>query len=414
MLSAPSPLFLFYVGSTKLSAIKAAPVDPSFFDVLEFHEIAPSGFEKGNVTDVEKAVHDIRRLSTQVGTFSEFMKYPITVVIESAFSSTYSLSSSLYFGRQKKIYSSDLDRVIRQTRNMATLPMNERLILSIPQGFVVNDLAGIRNPVGLEGARLAVDLLLVTLALDSAKKLEQVFRQNGLKISGMIPKGIAGVLGLLHPEEGKGSTLFLDVGGKLTSLVYIREERVRRSSWLTFGGENWTERVMRGLSLSEKDARRFKETFGSVLPERDFFDEIIPRSGGVSTTRAVRGDLTRNDLYPVLNEGMKDFMDLIRLETDRIEKVEAPVERIVITGGGAKLDGFLEKLHAQFQKPVRLAQPLRIRTRENQLIQPQYASFLGALRFLSEEKKKRQERFQGEGLAKTLLRKAKDWLEEYL
>ncbi|GEM_PF-3322625 len=406
------PLFLFYIGSTKLSAVKVKRVDDTFFDILEFNEIAPTGFEKGNITDLEKAVHDVRRLSSKLGSFSEFMKCPVYIVIESAFSNTYSLSSSLYFQTQKRIYSSDVNKIIDQTREVATLPMNEQLILSVAQGFTVNDLAGIRNPVGLDGTRLAVDLLLATLSAENWKKLQQIFRQNGLKITNIIPKGVSGIFGLLSPEEFKGSTLFLDVGGKLTSLVYIRDERVRRSSWITFGGENWTERVMQNLSLNEKEARRVKEVFGSVLSERDFHDEIIPRSGGIAT-QSSRGDLKLKDLYPVLNAGMVDFLDLVRLEIDRIEKVETPIERIVITGGGAKMDGFLERLNAELSKPVRLATPLRMRTKENQLIQPQYASFLGTLRFLTEENKKEEERCQGEGVLGSFIRKARDWFEEY-
>ncbi|MBI4970930.1 MAG: rod shape-determining protein [Candidatus Omnitrophica bacterium] len=406
-----TPLFIFYIGSTKLSAVKVKQIDESFFDVVEFHEIQPSGFEKGNVVDGEKAVHDIRRLSSELGSFSEFMKYPLYLVIESAFSNTYSLSSSLYFQKQKRIYSSDVNEVIDQTREVATLPMNEHLILSVAQGFIVNDLSGIRNPVGLDGTRLGVDLLLGTLSVDVYKKLQQVFKQNGLRITNIIPKGVAGTFGLLGPEEFKGSTLFLDVGGKLTSLVYIRDERVRRSSWLTFGGENWTQRVVQSLGMTEKEARRVKEVFGSVQSEREFHDEIIPRSGGV-VTQTTR-DMKLKDLYPLLNDGMKDFLELIRLEIDRIEKVETAIERIVITGGGARMDGFLERLQDELKKPVRLAQPLRIRTKENHLIRPEYASFLGTLRFLSEENKKEAERYQGEGAIASAIKKAKDWFHEY-
>ena len=406
-----NPLFLFYIGSTKLTAVKVKQIDESFYDIVEFREVVPTGFEKGNVVDPEKAVHDIRRLSSDIGSFSDFMKYPLYLVIESAFSNTYSLSSSIYFDKQKRIYSSDADKVIDQTREVATLPMNEHLILSVAQGFIVNDLSGIRNPVGLDGTRLGVDLLLGTLPVDVYKKLTQVFRQNGLKITNIIPKGISGTFGLLGPEEFKGSTLFLDVGGKLTNLVYVRDERVRRSSWITFGGENWTQRVSQSLGLTEKEARRVKEVFGSVQSERDFHDEIIPRTGGVATQTAK--DIKLKDLFPLLNDGMNDFLDLIRLEIDRIEKVETPIERIVITGGGARMDGFLERLNAELKKPVRLAQPLRIRTKETHLIQPQYASFLGTLRFLSEEQKKEAQRCQGEGFFASVTKKAKDWLREY-
>jgi len=406
-----SQLFLFYIGSTKLCSVRVKRMEDVFFDVTHFNEISPSGFEKGNVVDIERAIHDIRRLSSNLGSFSDFINNPVYLVIESALSNTYSLSSSLYFQQQKRIYSSDVNKVIDQTRQVATLPMNEQLMLSVAQGFVVNDLSGIRNPVGLDGTRLGVDLLLSTLSLDHWKKLHQVFRHNGLKITNIIPKGVSGVFGLLTPEEFKGSTLFLDVGGKLTSLVYIRDERVRRSSWLTFGGENWTQRIVQGLGLSEKEARRVKEVFGSVEAERDFHDEIIPRSGRVATQ--VAKDITRKDLQPILSAGMNDFLELLRLELDRIEKVEARVEKIVITGGGACMDGFLERLHTELVKPVRLAQPLRIRTKENQLIRPSYASFLGVLRFLSEENKKEEERFQGEGFLRSAFRKVKDWFQEY-
>lgn len=407
----PQPFFLFYIGSTKLAAVKVKPADGAFFDIVNFHETSPTGFEKGNVIHTERAVHDIRRLASQIGSQADFLKLPIHVVIESALTSTYSLSSSIYFQNIKRIFASDVEKVIEQTRKVATLPVGEQLILAAPQNFIVNDLDGIENPVGLEGIRLGVDLLLGTLARDVWKRLGQVFRQNSLQISSIIPKGVAGAMGLLTVDEKKGSTLFLDVGGKLAALVYVRKERVRRTSWLSFGGENWTERVMQSFGLNQKEARRIKETFGTVHLEHEHRDEIIPRSGS-SVSTATAG-ITRKDLSPLMKEGMKDFLELVALELDRIEKVESPVDQIVVAGGGARLDGFLENLQSHFQKRVRLAQPLRIRTPAGQLIQPQYASFLGALRFMDEEARKSEMRREGEGWLARNVKLLRDWVREY-
>jgi len=47
------------------------------------------------------------------------------------------------------------------------------------------------------------------------------------------------------------------------------------------------------------------------------------------------------------------------------------------------------------------------------LIQPGYASFFGALRFLTEERRKAEERLQSEGAWLAASRKVRDWLREY-
>ncbi len=406
-------LFLFCIGSTKLVAIRVKSSDSLFFDVVKVNEVEPTGFEYGNIVDPELALQDIRRLKSGIGTQKEFLKFPSYIILESALTSTYALSTSLYFNRLKKIRFSDVEKVIRQTRDCATLPLKDQITFTIPQSFMVNDLSGIRNPVGLEGTRLAVDIIMETVDMDNWSQLHHTFGKLGIQIKSILSRGLCGSLGLLSEEEKKESTLFLDIGGRLTSLVFMQGSRIRRSSMLNFGGESWTDRIKERLNISEKEAVRIKEQFGSIQSDAhtSFHDEIIPSSQNFGTVRLQ--ELTFKDLQPILKEAIDDFLELIKIETDRIESLEGEIKQIVVSGGGAKLEGFLEYTSQELQRPVRMVHPSRIKTKLDAILQPQYASYLGALHFLSDQRIRENEFKEGDNLISKFFRFFKTLIRDY-
>jgi len=414
MFPLPERFFLFYIGSTKMCGAQVKKEDNTFFEVLRFNEIQPSGIEKGNVVQLEHAMQDIRHLKSGIGSSKEFLRFPTYVVLESALTSTYSLNTSLYFNKLKKIRFSDVQKVIQQTKDVATLPLSEQIIFSIPQSFKVNDLEGIENPIGLDGARLAVDLLIGSMNEENWKRFHQVFQKNGIDIENIFSKDICGGFGAMTQDERKGSTLYLDIGGDLTSLVYFRNKNVRRTSWMSFGGESFTQRIQDGLGVTKKEANYIKEHFGTVQHHEDVFhDEIIPRTFSPENSTATLTELTQKQLHPILINGLNDFMELIQVELDRIESLETKVEQIVVSGGGARLEGLLESFYKFYDRPVRLTQPSRIRTRDQSLIQPEYAAFFGALRFISEQNSQEKALFSGDLLPLRVFKTIKTFIRKY-
>ena len=204
-------LLALYIGTTKLVALRAAFGADGALRVENWQRKDPSGFDKGLVRDSELATDEIRDLLEKAAEDTEWFNRPLYGVISNPAIKTYRVSSSVYFPGTKVIGELDVDRVISQTRAVATIPLDEVILCSVPQEYLVNDLPEVKDPVGLEGRRLSVTLHLFTMPITAYQGLQRLFDRLEVETELLIPRGLASATLLLKEEEKRDGVLLVDV-----------------------------------------------------------------------------------------------------------------------------------------------------------------------------------------------------------
>jgi type IV pilus assembly protein PilM len=156
-----------------------------------------------------------------------------------------------------------------------------------------------------------------------------------------------------HPMESDVVTL-LNIGASTMNVNIVKGSRSLFTRDITVGGSQFTDVLQRSLGLSYQQAEAVKRGAGSV-PNAD--------------EKAIE-PLISNVTEIVANEIQKTF-DFYRATSDDSHTV---VQKILISGGGSKLQGLAQELSARLELPVEVLNPFRNIKVDNRKFDPGYIS----------------------------------------
>jgi type IV pilus assembly protein PilM len=141
----------------------------------------------------------------------------------------------------------------------------------------------------------------------------------------------------MNLEEG-GDEAVIDVGAHVTNIVVHAKGTTRFVRILPSGGRDITVAVARALGVEDEAAERLKR--GEPV------DEVIPP--------AVEQRPAEDQIRQVAMQRATSFVDEIRssLEFYTAQSQGAQIERVIVTGGGSKLDGFIDLLRQRIPVQV--------------------------------------------------------------
>ena len=155
-----------------------------------------------------------------------------------------------------------------------------------------------------------------------------------------------------HPMESDVVTL-LNIGASTMNVNIVKGNRSLFSRDITVGGSQFTDVLQRNLGLSYQQAEAVKR--GANVPNLEE-KSIEPLMSNVTEV--------------VANEIQKTF-DFYRATSEDNRTV---VQKILISGGGSKLQGLASELSARLELPVEVMNPFRNIKVDNRKFDPGYIS----------------------------------------
>ncbi len=153
------------------------------------------------------------------------------------------------------------------------------------------------------------------------------------------------------PQPGQIVAL-LNIGASTTNINILNGNRSVFTRDASFGGNQYTSLLQKELGLTFDQAERVKR--GMPLPEGVEPREIEPILDTVSDILALE---------------IQKTMDFYRAT---VEDGESAVQKILISGGGSKLNGLVEFLAKQFEIPVEVFDPFRKIRVDSRGFDPEY------------------------------------------
>ncbi len=188
--------------------------------------------------------------------------------------------------------------------------------------------------------------------------------QAGASKTYLLEAPMAAALGAGMPVFRPLGQLVVNIGGDTTSAAVISMGHIIEASSLRMGGNAFTQAMLRYLNksmnvqLDEALAEELKKEIGTVNPVNHHGNKIVRGrdliTGLPTTVRIVSGDLARGFVEPV-----KQLLDCIHRVLEKTPpELAADIldQGIVLTGGGARLDGLAQVIQSQLQVRTRTAQ----------------------------------------------------------
>jgi cell division protein FtsA len=374
--------FVAYIGTTKLAFMKVRTAPSGEVEVAALAARLANGFSDGVVKDIAVASETLSGAMKDVMGSDEESTMPCRVVVSNHYLKSYTFQSSVYFqDRPHALSMKDVRSAIAQTRSVATIPLQEIIVQAVPQSFMVNDLEGIQNPLGLEAGRLGVTLRLLTLDFSVHSNLLKVFERCELEVVDIVPSILASAETALKKTEKQEGVILINVGGTATHFACYKNSVLVDVSSIPMGADYMTHEISKKLNIDYLDAQKVKEKFGSAITKMEFRDELIP----IQDTNGHKNyHIQRGEFEAHMAVALDVFFDKLKDEVKSLQLRYAPLTQLVLTGGGVKLDNFLEVVKDRIHPIARIGCPEEVKGPETIVKNPGFSAILGGARFTSQ------------------------------
>ena len=395
------------IGTKKTAAIIGEITEDKKIEIIGIGTTDSRGLRKGVVVNLEATVDAIKKAQEE----AELMA---GVEIDSAFvgisgahiKSFNSRGVIAVSGKNKEINPEDIERVIDQSKAVS-IPPDREIIHIIPQEFVVDEQDGIKDPLGMSGIKLEVNVHIVTSATTSVQNLKTCVERAGIEIERIVLNQIAASSSTLTHDEMELGVGMIDMGGGTTEVAIFERGSLWYTSIIPIGGDNFTNDIAVGLRTPIPEAERIKKKFGCVSsPPMDDEDTIeVPSVGRGKKPRI----LSRQLLADIIQPRAEEIFRLVDNDIKRMGYEKSLNSGIVITGGTALLEGLEEVAEEIFDLPVRRGDPSGIGGLAERVNTPDYAASVGLILFGYDQWK---EKTLSKDRKRSLWVKFKEWLKE--
>lgn len=341
------------VGSDKVATV-VARVTKDTVEILGAGKVQHAGMRKGSVVNVDAtATAIIESVSEAERTTDGLVVTSILVAVGGPQTKSFNSHACIPVANGRDVHLEDVNRVIRQAGKVE-LPNGRELIDNLTQEFSVDDMARIKDPVGMSGIRLDARVHIVTGDVASLENLRKCLSKAKLDTDAEVLSMLAASEAVLTREEREVGVAMLDIGAGTIDLAIFHDGALRHTFVLPLGSGHITQDLAHGLKLPVQDADQLKIQHGCAMIQKVRRDELVELPGvGGRLPRPVR----RTVLSEIIEPRAEEIFSLVRREILRSGLEENLGAGIVLTGGGARLDGLKELGEKVFQMPLRVGGP---------------------------------------------------------
>lgn len=225
-----------------------------------------------------------------------------------------------------------------------TMPDPDREVVEVVPGEFMVDNTIQPKPIGTYGSNISANVAVIYCRQQMLRNLSlSVSEKLGIKINGYVVRQTALADMVLTDEERELGVMLADCGAETTTVSVYKDGYLRSLVTVPLGSRHITRDIM-SRNYSEERAEEIKRAVGNARPESQAAHQV--RLDGI-------GDSEINN-YVSARAG-----EIVVNINERITEAGLSAENlpagIVVTGGGAQLNGFCDLLTEQTGLKVRKA-----------------------------------------------------------
>ncbi len=353
----PEIVTVLDLGSTKVTCLAATADTQEGIQVLAVESTPCRAIQRGSVTDLDEAARAIDSVVRRVAQAlpPDSIGNLVVGVGGSHIEGLNGQGMKPIVPRGRHITYQDVLEVINHSRAIV-LPPDREQIQALPREFRVDGERGVRNAIGMSGAKLEVETYVVTGQTTAIQNIERAISMGGRKVDQLVLQPLASGIGVLTPEEMELGVVVVDIGGGLTNIAIFSKGSLAFSASLPIGSRYVTSDLSNLLKTTPEEAERLKTTYGcslaKVVAERESVD--VQQIG-----QPVPRPLQRRVLCEIIESRMREIATMVRQQVEKSGLQAMLPAGVVLTGGGALLPA-TEKLFEETLKhqKVRTVEPI--------------------------------------------------------
>jgi len=374
------------------------------------HQIS-RGVRNGTIVDLEAAGTSIVNAVHAAEEMAGETIQQVVANLSGGFFSSRLVKAEIDIGG-REIADAEMQRVLEQGYLMRE-PGERHVIHSVPVGFSIDDSRGIRDPRGMLGERLGVNMHVVTARAASVRNHGAAIGRSHLEVDALVVSPYAAGLSCLVEDEIALGVTVIDMGGGTTTIGVFFDGNLIHADHVPVGGCHVTNDIARGLSTPVAHAERMKTLFGSAISlstdEREMI--AVPQVGEEDDGQV--SHVPKSLLVGIIAPRIEETFELVRnrLEASGFDKLAG--RRVVLTGGACQLHGVREFAGLILDKQIRTGRPQQVTGLAEATGGPAFSTTAGLLHFALSERAEAPRRAHSAAYpSNRLLGRLGHWLRE--
>ena len=403
----PRNIVALDIGTSKVVALVGELSPDGELEVVGLGTHPSHGLKKGVVVNIESTVQSIQRAIEEAELMAGCDIQSVYVGI--AGGHIHSINSKgVVAVRDREVCAGDIERVIETAKAMP-VPADQQVLHVLPQEYLIDNQEGVKDPLGMSGVRLEAKVHLVTCAVNAAQNIEKCVRRCDLEVNDIILQQLASSHATLSEDERNLGVCLVDIGGGTTDIAVFSEGAIRHTAVIPIAGGQVTNDIAMALRTPTSDAEEIKVKYACALAQLVAPDAHLQVPGvGDRPSR----ELSRQTLVEVVGSRYDELFTLVQRELRRSGFEEVVASGVVLTGGGAKMEGLVELAEEIFHMPVCLAAPRPVTGLADIVRDPVYATSVGLLLYGRDQEMSGDCRRSFGGNIARQFEKLRMWLQE--
>jgi len=339
-----------------------------------------SGVRRGVIVDLEDVISSIRTSVDEAQKSSGVKIKSVWLTVGGSHVSVSSSRGVVAVSRaDQEISPEDVKRAIHAAESFISQNPNKEVLNIIPRDFKVDNEAGIKDPIGMHGIRLEVDVLIVECSNTFLKNLFKCVEGAGLKIEDYVFAPFASAEATLSKRQKELGVMLLDIGGGTTGFAVFEEGVPIHTGILPVGGDHITNDIAIGFRLHIDAAERMKLVYGSCLPHEFSKRDLIRLSEFVEGEEEI--EYSRKELAEIIEARLQDLYELLQKELKKINRAQLLPAGVVLVGGSSVLPGLVELTKREIKLPTELGSLREFDGSVDEKLIPGLTAALGTLKW---------------------------------
>jgi cell division protein FtsA len=342
------------IGTTKVCAILTRKRQDRRVELLGIGVAPNCGMVRGTVNDAAAVTAAVKEAIARAASDSGIaISRAYIGLTGSQLTSTHRWTNVPRDPGVRAVTETDISAALRTASKME-INGDRSLLHVIPRSYSLDGIHGVRNPLGMHSSELHIESVVLTGSSDHIFSMQDAVRKAGVEPMTLVVESLSTAESVLTADEIEDGVVLVDVGGGTTDLSVFHQGSIIHSAAIPVGGHHFTNDLSIAFSLEFEDAERLKVDKGTCAPDSASMKEQVTIKPVNMLDPLV---ITKREVGQVLRDRTQELFRMVLLKLDSEHLRELPLERIVFTGGGSKLQGFEQLARFMFQRKIRMGVP---------------------------------------------------------
>lgn len=380
------------VGTENVRAVVATVADDGSLAVVGYNEGKSAGMRKGVPANLAGPAGAIDRMLGEVERMSgRDVRSGYVSVNGAQILSTRTEGMIAVGAAEHEISVTDLDRV-EDVAVTGRIPANRSVLDVVPLEYVLDGQGGIKNPLGMAGARLEMRACVVSALMPNVENLKKVAEAAKVVPEKLVPSVVAAAKAVLTERQKENGVAVIDMGAATTSVAVYEEGDLQYVGVVPAGSNNVTNDLAIVLAIDPVMAEEIKQRF--ITGNFDSDKSPVIRVGNPERV------FNREEVETVVKARLEEIFGEVRKKLKSAKYDQRLPEGVVLVGGGAKMrdiDLFAKQV---LEAAVKIGVPTGLGGVAEAVEKPEFATAVGLVMMAAEgcqnavlDKKKRPKKF---------------------